>query len=117
MSDPWSEYEAWHAKYIDNDALPMSAMDARRELDEALDEYARVKRALFLDGFCDFVIKQGFGAVTPNKPYGARGPETWQACGRRLWGETHFKEAMARAIERSRAARTSSRTSQESAPS
>lgn len=111
MMDPWEEYEAWHFKHVEAAGQPASEMDARRQLDECLDEYARVKRALFLDGFADFVVRQGFGAVTPIKPYGAKKPESWQECGRRLWGEKHFNDAMHRAIERSRAARTSARIS------
>jgi hypothetical protein len=107
----WDEYDAWHAKYIAAEVEPMTGVEARRHLDECLDEYARVKRALFLDGFADFVVKQGFGAVTPIKPYGSRRPESWQECGRRLWGEKHFNEALKRAIERRRGGKTSAPTS------
>lgn len=114
MTDPWDEYEAWHFQHIEAAKTNLSSMDARKQLAECLDEYARVKRALFLDGFCEFVIKQGFGAAAPNKINGK--PESWQMCGRRIWGTSHFDEAMKRAIEKKRGARTSARISPGSSP-
>lgn len=113
--DPWEEYEAWHFKHIEAAGPTSTAMEAKKQLDECLDEYARVKRALFLPGFCDFVIKQGFGAASPIKINGR--PESWQMCGRRLWGTKHFDDAMKDAIARSRASRTAARTSRESSQS
>lgn len=102
-----------YQRWLENLNAPagLSEVEVRRHTEACLDEYAEIKRELFIDGFADYVVKQGFGAVTPVKPYGMRQPETWQACGRRLWGKKHFDEAMRRAIERSRAAKTSSRTS------
>lgn len=109
MSNPWQEYEEWRAKYIDVEPAQLSEMDMKRELSECLDEYAKNKRALFMDGFADYVVRKGFGAVTPNKINGK--PESWQMCGRRLWGERPFNDAMARAIARSRGGKTNTRTS------
>jgi hypothetical protein len=115
MTDPWDEYEAWHFKHIEAVDTSLSALEARHAMNECLDEYARIKRELFLDGFCDYVIKQGYGAAAPNKYNGK--PESWQQCGRRLWGTKHFDEAMKKAIERKRGARTSARISPGSSPS
>jgi hypothetical protein len=115
MTDPWEEYEAWHFQYIEAAGPSSTSMEAKKKLDECLDEYARVKRALFLDGFCDYVIKQGFGAAAPNKINGK--PESWQQCGRRIWGTIHFDEAMKRAIERKRGRKTSAQISPGSSPS
>lgn len=107
-------YEAWLAKLNDvpHDATPM---EVRQNLDQVLDEYAQLKREMFLPGFADYVLKQGYGAVSPNKIKATGKFETWQACGRRIWGETHFNKAMREAIARSRGAKTSSKTSQGSA--
>lgn len=108
-------YKRWQETL--NAPAGLSPVEERMHREAVLDEYAEIKRELFIDGFADYVVKQRFGALTPVKPYGMRQPETWQACGRRLWGKTHFNEAMKRAIERSRAAKTSSRTSPESSSS
>jgi hypothetical protein len=115
MTDPWEEYEAWRFKHLEAVRDDMSEFEARREMNECLDDYARIKRELFLDGFCDYVIKQGFGAAAPNKYNGK--PESWQQCGRRLWGTGYFDEAMRKAIERKRGRKTSVLISPESSPS
>lgn len=46
--------------------------------------------------FARFVISKGFGAMVPRKSGGKE--ETWQACGRRLYGEA-FIPAMEQALE------------------
>jgi hypothetical protein len=53
-------------------------------------EYYEEFRPAQMEHFARFVISKGYGATTP---HGRRGPdgrkqsETWQACGRRLFGE------------------------------
>lgn len=62
-----------------------------------------------MENFARFVISKGYGAITP---YGRRQSgsgkmerETWQACGRRLFGE-RFIPVMERALETHRATLT-----------
>lgn len=95
-------YEAWQRHL--NAPPGMSRSEEKLHFGAILDEYAAIKRELFLDGFADFVVRQGFRAVTPGKINGK--PESWQACGRRIWGETYFNGALEKAIERARSART-----------
>jgi hypothetical protein len=83
--------------------------EAMKKFDDEMEEYIRDKRARFMDGFADYVVRQGYGAVSPIKVNGK--PESWQDCGRRLWGKDHFNEALKRAIERRRGGKTSDPTS------
>ena len=52
-------------------------------------------RERMLECFARFVIDEGYGAMTP------RG-ETWQACGRRMFGEDRFNAALRAEIARRR---------------
>lgn len=104
-------YEAWQRNL--NAPPGMSREEEKIYSNAVMDEYAAMKREMFLPAFAEFVFKQGHGAAAPNKHNGK--PESWQDCGRRIWGKEHFNMALERVIERSRAARTSSRTSPGSA--
>jgi hypothetical protein len=65
-----------------------------------------------MESFAEFVLSKGHGAVTPHGIKGSNGrqvPETWQACGRRLFGE-RFVGVMERAVDAYRAAHAGHRT-------
>jgi len=69
-------------------------------------EYYEQFRPAQMEHFARFVITKGYGAVTPNGRKDANGrkePETWQACGRRLYGE-RFIAVMERVLAEHRAA-------------
>lgn len=104
-------YETWHKNL--NSPPGLSRKEETLRFNAILDEYAAIKRELFLDGFAEYVFKQGYGAAAPNRHNGKL--ESWQDVGRRLWGKEHFNQAFERVIERSRAGRTRSRTSAGSA--
>lgn len=53
-----------------------------------------------MDSFADFVISKGFGACSPHpvrNKHGDRIRETWQSCGRRLFGD-RFVTVMERKV-------------------
>lgn len=104
-------YEAWQRNL--NSPPGLSRKEEKLRFDAILDEYAAIKRELFLNGFAEYVFKQGYGAAAPNKNNGKL--ESWQDVGRRLWGKECFNKAFEQVIERSRAAKTHTRTSQGSA--
>lgn len=106
-------YEAWQRNL--NSPPGMSRQEEKIHFNAVLDEYAAMKREMFLPAFAEFVFKQGFGAAAPNKYNGK--PESWQDCGRRLWGKEHFNTEFERVIERSRAGRTRAATSPPSSSS
>lgn len=59
-----------------------------------------------MENFARFVISKGYGATTPNghrKANGEKKPETWQACGRRLFGD-RFVPVMERMLAEHQAA-------------
>lgn len=63
-------------------------------------------RAGQMESFARFVLEKGYGACTPHGRKNAHGVivrETWQACGRRLFGE-RFADVMDRALTEYRAA-------------
>lgn len=103
-------YEAWQRNLCSPPGL--SRKEEKIHFNAILDEYAEIKREQFLPAFAEYVFKQGYGAVSPNKYNGK--PESWQDCGRRLWGKRHFNEALEKVIERSRAGRTNATTSHSS---
>lgn len=73
-----------------------------------IDDYYEANfRDKFMWGFANFVYEKGYGACTPHgrrHPQGGTVPETWQECGRRLYGD-RFKAVMARVIEERQAGR------------
>lgn len=98
-------YETWQARISSPPGL--SRQEEKIYSDAILDEYVAIKREMFLPAFAEYVYKQGFGAASPVKINGK--PESWQDCGRRLWGKEHFNREFERVIERSRERKTSSR--------
>lgn len=70
-------------------------------------DYYEQFRPAQIEHFARFVIAKGYGATTPhgrrNAMNGKKEPETWQACGRRLYGE-RFGPAMERALAEHQAA-------------
>lgn len=106
-------YEAWQRNL--NAPLGLSRKEERLHFDAILDEYAAIKREMFLPAFAEFVFRQGYGAAAPNKHNGK--PESWQDCGRRMWGKEHFNREFEKVIERSRAGKTRGATSPQSSSS
>lgn len=100
-------YEAWHARLCAPPGL--SRQEEKIYSDAILDEYVAMKREMFLPAFAEFVFRQGYGAASPIKINGK--PESWQDCGRRLWGKEHFNLEFEKVIERSRASKTRGATS------
>lgn len=69
-------------------------------------EYYEQFRPAQMEHFARFVLSKGFGATTPHGRRNANGqkePETWQACGRRLFGD-RFIPVMERVLAEHRAA-------------
>lgn len=108
-----NRYEAWQANL--NAPPGLSRQEEKLHFNAVLDEYAEIKRELFLEGFAEYVYKQGYGAVSPNKQNGK--PESWQDCGRRLWGKETFNQAFEKVIESKRAVKTRAATSPASSSS
>lgn len=58
-------------------------------LADICDHYEQFRPAQ-MESFARFVLSKGYGATTPQGRRNDRGqkvPETWQACGRRLFGD------------------------------
>lgn len=106
-------YEAWQRNL--NAPPGLSRKEEKLHLNAVFDEYAAIKRELFLEGFAEYVYKQGYGAVSPSKNNGK--PESWQDCGRRLWGKEIFNLAFEKVIESKRAEKTRAATSPRSSSS
>lgn len=106
-------YKAWQANLQTPKGL--SRQEEKLHFDAVLDEYAAIKRELFLEGFAEYVYKQGYGAVSPSRNNGK--PESWQDCGRRLWGKETFNQAFEKVIENKRAEKTRAATSPRSSSS
>lgn len=87
----------------------LSEIQMRDHFWKQLVEYQEIKRELFLNEFAEFVFKQGSRAVTPKMINGK--PESWQACGRRIWGEKHFNEAFKIVIARHQSTTQSAKSS------
>jgi hypothetical protein len=69
-------------------------------------DYYEQFRPAQMENFARFVISKGYGATTPQGTRNDRGqkiPETWQSCGRRLFGE-RFIPVMERVLVEHRAA-------------
>jgi hypothetical protein len=75
-------------------------------LQKQIDAYYEANfRARQMETFADFVLEKGYGAYSPNpvrNKHGERVRETWQQCGRRLFGE-RFVAVMERKVTEYRA--------------
>lgn len=69
-----------------------------------IEAHAEERRRLFVRGFARFVILRGSGAKAPAVD-GQEKAETWQAVGRRLYGESLFNEVLREEIEAQRGAK------------